>query len=183
VRLCRVSLTVGSHIASGGKDLRQLLRRFLLGLVLVPTLLVWVAVGTAFFGYQAVGVFGISMEPTIHNGDALWVKCMDPARLKVGDIVTVVPPGEESITHRIVEIERLSNDDYFLTTRGDANDFTEEWEISSDWTVAVMIARVPFAGYILEFLASIFGRILIVSVTVTLFVIWMRGQQAARRVK
>jgi len=70
---------------------RQLLWGLLLGLVLVPTILVWVAVGTAFFGYRAVSAYGTSMEPSLRSGDALWEKQLDATDIKVGDILTLCP--------------------------------------------------------------------------------------------
>ncbi len=62
---------------------RQVLRGVLLGLVLAPTLLIWVAVGTGFFSYEAVDARGTSMEPTLKDGDALWVKQLDIADVRV----------------------------------------------------------------------------------------------------
>jgi len=143
---------------------QQGLQGALLGLVLVLTLLIWVAVGTGFLGYQAVSGWGISMGPTLRNGDALWVKQLDITDVKVGDIVTLEHAGEESITHRVIKIEPLSSGSYLVLTKGDANPFTEGWKISRDETVAVMVARVPFGGYVLEFLASILGRALLIGV-------------------
>ena len=156
---------------------RQVLLRALLGLVLVPTLLVWVGVGSAFFGYRLVGVWGTSMEPVLRNGDALWVKQLNIADVKVGDIVVLVPPDGESITHRVVKIEPISKGSYSLVTKGDANCCPEEWEWSSDWTVALALAHAPFGGYVMEFLNSIFGRALIVVALVTLVVIWLRRRR------
>jgi len=152
---------------------RQVLRGTLLGLVLVPTLLIWAAVGTGFFGYQAVNARGTSMEPNLRDGDALWVKQLDIADVKVGDIVTL-GYSEGSITHRVTNIEPISSDSYLVLTKGDANPFTEEWKISSDDTVAVMAARVPFGGYVLEFLASILGRALLIGAVATLLVVLLR---------
>jgi signal peptidase I len=110
----------------------------------VPTILVWVAVGTAFFGYRAVSAYGTSMEPSLRSGDALWEKPLDATDIKVGGILTLVSPGEGSITHRVVKIEPLSTGSYLLATKGDVNHFTEEWEISADWKAAVVVARIPW---------------------------------------
>ena len=57
----------------------QLLRCSLLGLVLAPTILIWSAVGSLFFGYRPVGIQGTSMEPALLDGDELWVKHVKPA--------------------------------------------------------------------------------------------------------
>jgi signal peptidase I len=107
------------------------------------------------------------MKPAIQNGDALWVKQLNVANLKVGDIVTLSEAGVESITHRVIEIEPLSGGGYHLLTRGDANLNPEEWRIIADKTVAVTVVRIPFGGFVLEFLASTIGRVLIVGLVFT----------------
>ena len=154
----------------------QVFRGVLLGLVLVLTLLIWVAVGTGLLGYQAVNARGASMEPALQDGDALWVKQLDIADVKVGDIVTLENASVESITHRVIKIEPLSSGSYLVLTKGDANPFTEGWKISRDETVAVMVARVPFGGYVLEFLASILGRALLIGVVAIMvaMLLWRR---------
>ena len=65
------------------------LRGSLLGLVLAPTILVWLTVGSLFFGYRPVSIQGTSMEPTLLDGDQLWVKYLELAEVKSGDIVAL----------------------------------------------------------------------------------------------
>jgi len=97
------------------------------------------------------------------------------AEVNVGDIVTLHYPGEGLITHRVVHSEPLSHGSYLVVTKGDANRFAEACEISADGTVAVALARVRFAGYVLEFLGSIFGRVLLIAVPmVALIAMWVR---------
>ena len=81
-------------------------------------------VGGVFFGYRVEAAWGTSMGPTLRDGDALLVKRLDVADVKVDDVVTLCPLGDESITHRVVKIEPLSNGSYLLATKGDANTFT-----------------------------------------------------------
>lgn len=45
--------------------------------------------------YTAVTVYGLSMEPTLHDGDRVLVRRVPPARLRVGDVV-VARPGRLS---------------------------------------------------------------------------------------
>ncbi len=161
--------------------LRQSVRGLLFGLVLVPTLLVWVGVCSAFFGYCAVGCHGISMEPNLHDGDALWVKYLDSSEVKVGNIVTLQFPSEESITHRIIRVDLLSQGGFLFQTRGDANQYSEWWEVAAEEKIAVAFIRVRFAGYVLDFCASIIGRTLFIGVVVTTAVIWVRRRQTLRR--
>ena len=79
------------------------------------------------YGYSAVVGHGISMELALRNGDALWVKYLDPAEEKV----------------------------------------------------AVAFIRVHFAGYVLDFLANIIVRALLIGAMVTLAIIWVRRRRTA----
>jgi len=72
----------------------------LLGLVLAPAILIWFAVGSPFFGYRPIGIEGTSMESALHDGDALWIKYLEPAEAKVGDIVALQDPSLGRIAHR-----------------------------------------------------------------------------------
>jgi len=149
-------------------------------LVLAPTILVWLVVGSSFFGYHLVVSQGSSMEPLLRNGDALWLKQVNPSQVKVGDIVTLQHPNEGWITHRLIKVQSLPQEGYLLVTKGDANWFTEEWEISADGTVEVLLARVHFAGYVLDFFDSILGIALLIGVVVTLLAIWVHRARMAR---
>ena len=164
-----------------GRFLKQLLWWCLLVLVLASTLLIWVDAGSAFFGYSTGVGYGTSMEPALHDGDALWVKYLNPTEVKVGDIVTLQLPNKEPITHRVVRIYRTSNGSYSLETRGDANQFSERWEIAAEEKVAVVLIRVCFIGYVLDFLSDIVVRVLLIGAIATLAVIWVRRQRTAHR--
>ena len=69
------------------------------------------------------------MEPALLDGDQLWVKYVDPAEAKVGDIVAIQDPVWGKITHRLVSVESLPNGSYLMVTKGDANHYAEEWEV------------------------------------------------------
>jgi len=162
---------------------RQLFRGALLGLILAPTILIWLVLGSLVFGYYPVSSHGNSMEPALQDGDAIWVKQLDIAKVNVGDIVSLPYPGEGLITHRVVHIEPLSHGSYIVVTKGDANLFAEEWEVSAGETVEVAFARVRFAGYALEFLDTLFGRVLFIAVpVVALIAMWLRRKRMKLRV-
>jgi len=159
---------------SGRNIHRQLLRRSLLGFVLAAIILIWFAVGSLFFGYSLLIGHGSSMEPTLHNGDIIWVKQLDVTDVKVGDIVTLSPAGRESVTHRVIRVQPLLQEGYLLETKGDASQFAEEWEVGHGSKVGVAFVRVRFVGQVVEFLRTIPGIVLLLAVTVTLSVtLWL----------
>ena len=128
---------------------------------MVPPLFAATLAGGLLFGYHLVGAQGISMEPTLHHGDALWVKYIEPAEVEVGDIVTL-RWGEEWITHRVVHIEPLPSGDYFVVTKGDANFATEEWQISGNQKVGVALVSFRLLSHVLGFLETTPVRVLLV---------------------
>jgi len=140
---------------------------------------VWLVVGSFPFGYHLVITHGISMEPLLRDGDAVLVKELDVTDVRVGDIVTVSLPDEQSVTHRLIQVQPLSHGGLLVVTKGDASQFTEELEISADGTVAVSVARVRFAGYILEFLRSMFGIALLIGFIIIPVATWLRRRESS----
>lgn len=152
----------------------QLLRGSLLGLVLAPTILIWFAVGSLFFGYRPVGIQGTSMEPALLDGDQLWVKYVDPAEAKVGDIVAIQDPVWGKITHRLVSVESLPNGSYLMVTKGDAKHYAEKREVGPGSEVGVAFVRIRFAGQVVRFLKTIPGMILLlVGIVAMSMALWM----------
>ncbi len=159
---------------------RQLLRGSLIGLLLTPIILTCFVAGSFFFGYRCVTAHGSSMEPALRDGDMIWAKYLDVADVKVGDIVILSSPDERSITHRVIKVQPLPQKGYLLETKGDANWLAEAWEISADGAVPVLVTRLRFAGYVLDFLGSVFGRALLIGVAAaTLTAIWVRRLRMA----
>jgi len=161
---------------SNSRNIRhQFLPGVLLGLILAPTIFIWLVLGSFFFGYYPVVSHGNSMEPALRDGDAIWVKQLDIAKVNVGDIVSLPYAGEGLITHRVVHMESLSQGSYIVVTKGDANQFAELWEIGTDATVAVTFARARYAGYTLEFLSGIPARTLLIGAAVaTVIAMWVQ---------
>jgi len=156
------------HEASSKNICHQLLKWSLV----VFTVLLWLVIGSSLFGYRSVSIQGTSMEPALHHGDALWTKRLAPAEVKIGDIVCLEDPIYVVITHRVINIQPSRNG-YLLETKGDANCCAERWEVSADETVRVSLLRIRYAGYVLEFLGSIGGIVLIIGVPFTVVAVLM----------
>ena len=158
----------------------QVLRGTLLGVVVASAILIWLAVIFTPFGYHLAVSYGNSMEPLLRNGDALWLKEVDVTSIKPGDIVTVLSPDEGLITHRLLDVQpRTCCDDYLLETKGDANLLSEQWIISSDTKVEILVARVRYVGYVLEFLRSPIGIALLITIISVLVAILLRRRRMA----
>ncbi len=59
---------------------------------------------------------GTSMDPTIHEGDALVV--MPPNNLEVGDIIVLLINPNHLVVHRIIDIGTIQGEIY-IQTKGD----------------------------------------------------------------
>jgi signal peptidase I len=133
------------------------------------------------FGYRFGTAHGMSMEPTLRDGDMVWLMSATVSDIRIGDIVTLSSPESELITHRVIQVQRLPPGGYFMETKGDANWLTEVWEISANGTVLVVVARVPFGGYVIDFLGSAPVRaILLCLVVAVVILMWARRRRALR---
>lgn len=161
------------HKASKKNINRQLLKWSLVCLVLAPTIFLWLVAGSSLFGYRLASLIGTSMEPALYHGDALWTKCLDPAEVKVGDIVILQHPALGRIAHRVTKVQPLSREGYLLETKGDASFYVERYETIADETVRVSLTRVRYAGHVLEFLGSIGGIVLLLGLAASAIAIYV----------
>lgn len=92
-------------------------------------ILAGVGIATVVFGGLALSgitnyaiVESGSMEPEIRTGDLIIELKADTHTLDVGDVVSVPSPiTKKLVTHRIVEFEQVSNSEFHLRLKGDAN--------------------------------------------------------------
>ncbi len=161
-RSLRARLTSAYHRSSRRELCRQVLRGALIGFLLVPILFTFFAGSALLFGYRFTGTFGTSMEPTLHDGDMIWLKRADIAEVRIGDVVTLSSPEFGSITHRLIDMEPVSGERYLVETKGDANLLSEYWTVGPDDKVYVVMRSVPLGGYVLDFLGSLYARVVVV---------------------
>jgi signal peptidase I len=96
-------------------------RAFVLTAVLAVTAaVVWLALlfGTRVVGLEAAESHGTSMEPVLHQGDALVLGGTDPATLHVGDVVWALHEGWP-ILHRVIDIHTDARGERIVVTKGD----------------------------------------------------------------
>jgi signal peptidase I len=151
----RWPLMVGSWAAWG----------FAIGLVVAVTL-------PALFGMRPMTVLTGSMRPTIQPGDMVVDERIPPSQLKVGDIVTFQEPhGSRTITHRVRKIS-ISEGQAHVTTRGDANDTVEKWQVATTGNVGRVVYTVPKIGYPVTWSHGRNGRLALISIPAVVLAIW-----------
>ncbi len=174
------------------------LTTLLTGIVLILAVLL---VGVRVFGYRPMYVMSGSMEPAYPVGSLIFVKPVDPAEIRVGDVITcTVSEAGDYVTHRVIGIESremgvrsaadasgrpvfdesgepvyeeypLEETCYYFQTRGDANE-TADGQLIHYKNVAGMPRMViPCLGYAAWWLQTTRGRILGVSAALALLIL------------
>lgn len=101
---------------------------------------------SGFFGIHSFAVISGSMSPEIPTASLVLSKETDFDKLKVGDVVTYMIEGDQTVTHRIISIDK---DNKKITTKGDANDQADNKAVSYENIVGKVIFHVPYAGYLM----------------------------------
>ncbi len=112
-------------------------------------------------------VTGGSMEPAIHKGSLVIVQPVDPAEVKVGDIITF-QQYDQTTTHRIIAVIR-DEQGLVFKTKGDANAVADPEDKTFPAKVGVLRASVPVAGSIASSLQAYWRLLLTVVAALTFF--------------
>jgi len=127
-------------------------------------------------GYQMYIVLSGSMSPEFDTGSLAFVRETSPMEIVVGDIITFRRhPGSDSLTtHRVVEVIR--EDGLRFVTRGDANNVNDPNPVPAENIVGRVTGSVPYVGYILDFVQTRQGLILLIFVPGVLIIVFELGK-------
>jgi signal peptidase len=119
-------------------------------------------------GYQRYIITGGSMQGTYDKGSVVFEKVVPTAQLRVGDVITYIPPASSGVTnlvtHRIVAADRGAKGIVYKT-KGDANPSIDPWTFTLDRPEqAVVDFHVPYVGWVLLYLADPSHRKLLIGV-------------------
>ena len=117
--------------------------------------------------FDAYIIVSPSMVPTINVEDAIVIRRMDSKDLKQGDIISFLSTDSyyngKVITHRIIGIEQASDGSLLYRTKGDNNNVADGTLVSEDLVYGKVMFRIPFLGYVRQFLSTYFGWILCIA--------------------
>ncbi len=127
-------------------------------------------------GYQMYIVLSGSMSPEFDTGSLAFVREVETDQLGIGDIITYrSQAGSDSLTtHRIVEVQR--NDSTRFITRGDANTVNDPNPVLAENVVGEVRGSVPYIGYLLNFVQTRQGLILLIFVPGVLIILYELGK-------
>lgn len=125
--------------------------------------------GSALLGDRPLTVMSGSMEPAIHTGDVEVTKPLAPLSVQVGDVVAFRDPSgrDRLISHRVREIHPRGSAVSFVT-KGDANNTVEKWSVPAGGHLGLVVQRLPRLGYGLVWVATPWGRILLLVIPAVL---------------
>ncbi|MFL5845332.1 MAG: hypothetical protein ACJ762_11610 [Solirubrobacteraceae bacterium] len=111
--------------------------------------------GLRAFGLTALVDYTDSMRPAIAAGDVVVDENVAARELRAGQIASIADPADHGhlITPRVVSAT-VDGDQVVIVTRGDANDASERWTLGADAPVKRMVARVPWVGHAIAWLAA-----------------------------
>ena len=140
-----------------------------IALVVVLMTMVVLALLAPHFGWRADTVLSGSMEPALPVGCVQVAKPVKPEDIKVGDIITFrSPTNGKLMSHRVVAVEE--DQSYQFRTKGDANEDVDPYLIPSQSVVGRVCFKVAHIGYVVEYLKSPIGFILLGLVGIALVV-------------
>ena len=118
-----------------------------------------------------------SMKPAINMGDMVVTGPLG-GEVKPGSIVTY-QRGAELVTHRV-----LSVDGDTLVVKGDAVEDPDPWPVSLSEVRGVYLFKIPYIGYVADFIGTRFGWFLVIILPATALVallIWDIFRELRRR--
>lgn len=141
--------------------------------------LAWLA--PSLFGFSRYVITGGSMTGTINKGSVVFEKPTEVKDLKVGDVITYLPPPSSGVptlvTHRIVKMEPAEGGGTLFTTKGDANQGVDPWRFKLvDEKQPVVQFHVPHAGWVFIALADRNIRMLVIGAPAALIALGALGQ-------
>lgn len=166
--------------------------------VIIAVVMIFIAFFGSFFAYlilqvvlnteaPIVVVVSGSMEPSIREGDLLFVMGANPedikngtAEEKNGDVIVFDARGlwagapEEPIVHRVID-KYLVGDTWYFRTKGDANSLPDREPVPESRIIGVVIGGIPYIGWIKILLTEsglLIPLLVIISVLLVISIIW-----------
>lgn len=119
------------------------------------------------FGIKPAIVLSGSMSPLFEAKALIFVKSVDTAELKQGDVICYLSDGA-AVTHRIESINK-ENGEVFFITRGDANNAADRLPVYPSQVEGLYIGHISGLGGFVMFMQSTTGMLLFIVLPVLLY--------------
>jgi signal peptidase I len=120
---------------------------------------------------KSFAVVSGSMEPAIKTGSVVFTHTVDLKTIKKGDIIAFTSPSnsKDTILHRVDSIK--TTDPLTFSTKGDANNSPDAWDVMDVGVKGVYFGAIPFLGYIADYVKKPLGFGIVVGIPALLFII------------
>lgn len=101
-------------------------------------------------GSKPLTVLTSSMEPTLPPGTLLVVRPVDPADIRIGDVVTYqLHSGDPTVvTHRIIAVSKTAGGEYSFAFQGDNNSQPDPDQVREVQIQGRLWYSVPYIGWV-----------------------------------
>ena len=138
-------------------------------LVVLMVLCAVFLMGSRIVGFQCFNIISPSMETEYSVGDLIYVKKVDPATIKEGDVITFIVNEELVVgTHRVVRVDAENQRFY---TKGDANEIEDQNPVHYNNVIGVPKFAIPKLGYVSDFVQNPPGMYITIGVGIILILI------------
>lgn len=120
-------------------------------------------------GYMPMSIMSGSMRPVLEVGDMIICKKANVEDIKTDDVITYRAENSILITHRVIDTLEIDGRLVFRT-QGDANDLEDDKLVVADQIVGEMLFSVPYGGYIVNFLRSPIGFMLLIAIPLIIII-------------
>lgn len=118
--------------------------------IIVLCMLIGIIILTSgLFKYYAIAVGSGSMSPNINKGDVVIVEKLndeEKKEIEVGEIL-VFKSGNKVIVHRLVQINKITGDEYIFYTKGDSNNSYDGYPIYMEDVIGITKSRIRLVGW------------------------------------
>jgi signal peptidase I len=142
-------------------------------------------------GFNRYVITGKSMTGSINIGSIVYDRTVPTSSLKVGDVITYVPPKSSGVrhlvTHRIIWVGHDSHGRRIYRTKGDNNPAADPWnKFTLGREVPKVVFHVPYVGYALTSLSQPKARMVLIglpAILIALAVLAGLWEDAGREAK
>ena len=138
-------------------------------LVVLMVLCAVFLMGSRLMGFRCFNIISPSMEPEYGVGDLIYVKEVDPATIKEGDVITFLLNEDLVVgTHRVV---RVDAENQRLYTKGDANEIEDQDPVHFNNVIGVPKFSIAKLGYVSDFVQNPPGMYITIGVGIFLILL------------
>ena len=145
------------------------------------------------FGFKPYNVMTQSMEPVLNVNDMIIVKNFKVEELEVDDIITFYSDidyngEEEIITHYIYSIIEDAPGEFTIRTNRyyseDQTPVADTWRLDENDVLGLYSFKIPYLGYVTEFLKSPFGiAAIVVNAGIIITIVYMIKRDKREKLK